>query len=115
MGIILAPGEVLEVELSVADELARRQRLADERAAHPDTEALWDGSTTQPDIDSHEFPIEEGCGVFCNGCYLMAEGECNCCGDCCDCEPTGCDDDCDPIDDQPRCTGLGCPGGCDRD
>ena len=90
----------------IAAEMARRQKLADDRDADPTLADTWQGSTTQSDIDSHQFSIEEGCGVFCGG---DCESEwCNCCGDCCDCMP---------IDDDgpPSCTGFSCPGGCDND
>lgn len=73
---------------NIAEEMRRRQCLADEREADVNTADLWQGSTTQPDIDSHEFPIHDGCGVFCDGCYLRADGECTCCGDCYDCDPS---------------------------
>lgn len=43
----------------VANELARRQRLAEDRENDPTLQDVWDGETTQPDIDSHDFPIVE--------------------------------------------------------
>lgn len=100
--IILAPGEVLEVTLSpIAKEMLRRQRLADAREADPTLADTWDGSTTQPDIDSHEFPIDESCIDCCDlstgdstfpiaascgnkGCDHI-NPDCRCCGDCIEC------------------------------
>jgi hypothetical protein len=79
--IILAPGEVLEVTLSpIAEEMLRRQRLADAREADPTLADTWDGSTTQPNYD--KFPIEESCGS--NNCDHI-NPDCRCCGDCIAC------------------------------
>jgi hypothetical protein len=41
----------------VTNELARRQRLAEDRENDPTLQDVWNGETTQPDIDSHDFPI----------------------------------------------------------
>lgn len=35
-----------------------RQRRAEERENDPTLEDVWDGSTTQPDLDSHQFDLE---------------------------------------------------------
>ncbi len=60
----------------VAKEMARRARIAEDREADPTLEGVWDGNSTQPDMDSHQGciaeVIDEPCGCDdCNGIVLF--------------------------------------------